>query len=259
MNDCDIIEKNKAFYQAYAPYYDRGRSEFFRHETQRIQKDISFINSKRDVSKAKLLDVGSGTGFYSLLAASTGIKNIHCLDLDEQFLNLTRTKFRTQYPETKLTCHNNDMRSFIDQYSHDALRNFDIFFFGSVLHYVPNHEELLQKIINVAPKSIYYLSSIPLTLGSTQSFFQSAFLRVDYLFHRLLKQPPPLVRHVPDQATVNVNIETLADLFMQNSFEIYTYNYTTFHSSVFNVITKPIKNIFPSIGTHSTLIATPKE
>ena len=259
MNDCDIIEKNKAFYQAYAPYYDRGRAEFFRHETQRIQKDISFIDSKKDFSKAKLLDVGSGTGFYSLLAAATGIKNIHCLDLDEHFLKLTKTKFQTQYPDTKLTCHNNDMGSFIDQHSHDALRDFDMFFFGSVLHYVPNHEKLLQKIINVAPKSVYYLSSIPLTLGYTQSFFQSAFLRTDYLLHRLLKKPPPLVRHTPDQATVNVNIDTLADLFQQNSFEINTYAYTTFHSSLFNVTMKAIKDIFPFIGTHGTLIATPKE
>jgi len=259
MNDINVIEKNKAFYSSYAPHYDKGREAFFYQESKRVQKDFNFINQKIPLAQSTLLDIGSGTGFYSLAAALQGANTIHCLDLNSTFLQIAKTKILNEHPYVNVTCHENDMHSFFDDYLEKKITKFNVFTMGSVLQYVPNHQEILSKMATLYSDSVFYITSNKNKMGAIEKLFSKLIIPSDYTLHRLIDSPPPPTNFEQKQSSVDVELKSLKSIFERYNFEVKTETYTTYHTGFFNLANSQLKKIWPSIGTHFTLLASPKK
>ncbi len=258
MNEIDIIEKNKAFYLSYAPHYDEGRAAFFKRESERIKTDFASINQIQPLEQLTLLDIGCGTGFYSTVAASQGVNTIHCLDLNNSFLKITKTKILKKYPSVNITCHENDLHSFFDNYLNKMTTKYDVFTMGSVLQYVPNHESILSKMADLYSNSIFYITSNKNIMGSVEKLFSKIIIPADYMLHRFIDSPPPPINLAQKSTSVDVELKSIKSMFEKLNFDVQVSTYSTYHTTLFNFAQSELKKIWPSIGTHFTLLATPK-
>ncbi len=258
MNEIDIIEKNKAFYLSYAPHYDEGRAAFFLRESKRVKMDFASINQIQPLEQLTLLDIGSGTGFYSIVAASQGVNTIHCLDLNSSFLKITKTKILKTFPSVKITCHENDLHSFFDNYLKKMTTKYKLFTMGSVLQYVPNHETILSKMAHLYPDSIFYITSNKNIMGSVEKLFSKIIIPADYMLHRFIDSPPPPITLAQKSASVDVELKSIRSIFERLNFDVKISTYSTYHTNLFNIAQSGLKKIWPAIGTHFTLLATPK-
>jgi 2-polyprenyl-6-hydroxyphenyl methylase/3-demethylubiquinone-9 3-methyltransferase len=100
-----------------------------------------------DLKEMTFLDVGSGSGLFSLAAARLGAKNVHSFDYDPQSVNTTASLKRKYFPDSGAwTVEKGDA---LDVQYLSALGQFDIVYSWGVLHHTGDMWNALK---NVAAK-----------------------------------------------------------------------------------------------------------
>lgn len=251
----EILERNRAFYQACALNYDAGRRFSFRREGARVAADLSWLGQFIAIEEAVVLDVGCGTGFYALAAAGQGARKFHCLDIEPVFLEETGKRLLTAHPEAQVHCHQADLESFVRERA-DLLPDIDIWIMGSVLQYVPEHVALLTKMARAVRHGCFYLTSTRLPGGGRWPRLESVLARFDYALHRLLHPGERGQKGLPvTKVTLEVDPQVLERVFREQGFTTRLYTYSAFHTLLFSGLHRLLRRPLPSLGTHFTLLA----
>lgn len=247
-----VLRDNREFYRACAPEYDAGREYGFRRDRFRVQADLRRIG----LEGAAVLDIGCGTGFYSLMAADAGAGELHCLDIDPVFLEAAKTKVQAVHPQLAVHCHEGDLGSFIRERV-ELLSGIDICVMGSVLQYVPDHEAVLGQMAQRAKSTCFYITSTPLPGGGKHRHFDGWFARLDYALHRVIHPGVRGRRHrlSVKATTLEVDPERLREVLSSQGFNVKYYSYSSFHTLLFSQLHRFLCRIFPSLGAQFTLIA----
>lgn len=251
----EVLRGNREFYRACAPEYDSGREYAFRRDQVRVRADLKWIEASAPLAGAAVLDIGCGTGFYSLMSADAGAGELHCLDIDPVFLDTAKGKVLGAHPQFQVHCHEGDLESFIRGRA-DLLPHIDIYVMGSVLQYVPDHEVILEQLARLSGGGCFYITSTRLPGGGKHCHFEGWFARLDYALHRLI-HPGSRGRHAlpSTKVTLLVDPERLRELFSTLGFNIRYYSYSSFHTLLFDRLHRVLRRIFPSLGAQFTLIA----
>ena len=248
---------NKAFYLSYAPYYDAGRKFFYNNEKKRVYSDFSLIEKRKKLSTSTILDIGSGTGFYSLVAAQYGALKFHCLDLNSTFLDLTKQKILEYSKEADITCYENDLESFLSNSPRGILKTIDVVILAGILQHLPNNVEILAEIIKSFPTATIYITSHKLSSGYIASLIENVFIPIDYKLHRVVHKPPKQ-KHFHESLSTNlVHKHEIKSCLENHEYELHDYNYTTYHTSLFNTTQMLLKKIMPFWGNRFTIIGHP--
>ena len=250
-----ILRDNREFYRACAPAYDAGREYSFRREGVRVRADLEWLNAHLALDKATVLDIGCGTGFYSLMAATLGVREVHCLDIDPVFLKAASEKVLSAYPQVQLHCHEGDLESFARTRA-ELLLDTDIYIMGSVLQYVPGYQAILQEMASRVQCGGFYITSTRLPGNGRHRLVDGFLARLDYALHRLIHPRSRGQRSLPaTKVTLEVDPEGLKQLFEKHGFATKFYSYSAFHTLAIDSVHRWLRAMFPALGTHFTLLA----
>ena len=257
MTMASVLEKNATFYRDCAARYDQGRAHFFHYEGRRVQKDLEWIAGGRKLAGATVMDVGCGTGFYGLMAVTNGVRKVHCLDIDQTFLDITEDKLCDRDATVEIVPHLSDLEAFAAKPS-EAKRDIDLYIMGSVLQHVADLAGTVGQIVDASPGACLYVSSTRLPRKQTHARLEKLMAILDYRLHRTIhRRDKPGARRQPEgvKTTFEVDTHALRTLCEERGYLVKTYRYTSFHTGLFNRLHSVLRWVFPSFGTYFTLIA----
>ena len=249
-----ILATNRAFYAEAAAGYDTGRSAFYAHERQRIALDLKRVLSSGQWS-GHVVDIGCGTGFYGAQTAAAGAISIHCVDLNQAFLDSARANLIAAAPQIHVTSQEADLERFLDAPG-DTLCRSVLIVLGSVLQYVPDHMDQMKRLIEMAPKAMFLIASTPVRLRG--NLFEEGLAALDYWLHKIMHGR----NHGGAQGELvaqPVDPERLSKLFDCSGFNVCRYRYRTFHTPLVHHFYFPITRLLPSIASRFTLLAWPAQ
>lgn len=251
----EILEGNRAFYQACARNYDAGRRFSFRRERARVAGDLAWLATFVPLQGAVVLDVGCGTGFYALAAAGCGATRVHCLDIEPAFIEQARARLLAAHPDAEVYCHQADLEAFVCKNA-ELLPGIDIFIMGSMLQYVPGHDALLARMAQGVRRGCFYLTSTRRPDGEGWPRLERTLARCDYALHRLLHPSDKGQRGLPaTKVTLQVEPLVLQRIFKEQGFVTRLRVYSAFHTVLFSGLHRLLRWPFPFLGSHFTLLA----
>ena len=248
----NIVETNKKFYDEYASDYDISRKGFYEIEKKRIQNDLSIFFQDQAFPKV-VVDVGCGTGFYSINAVRMGAQEVHCIDISSGFLNTSKSQIEKEYPSVNVYTHQMDLNTFITEKT-DICSRTDLFLMGGVLQHVPGYDAVLQNLIQRAPRANYYISSTVHPEINVPGL-EKAFATIDYSLYRILESIPKIPKNPYPKVTLKVDPVLLNQLFYQAGLDVSLSRYTSFHTKLISKLQQKVSNIIPNMGRYFTLIA----
>jgi SAM-dependent methyltransferase len=134
----------------YLPDIDDARIEAAQTATKEML-GMANLNGKT------FLDVGSGSGLFSLIALRLGASSIHSFDYDPQSVECTRTLKRRYSPSNAIWIV--EQGSVLDTEYLKSLGKFDVVYSWGVLHHTGNLQQALQNVAPmVAPGGLLFLS-----------------------------------------------------------------------------------------------------
>jgi 2-polyprenyl-6-hydroxyphenyl methylase/3-demethylubiquinone-9 3-methyltransferase len=168
------------------------RFEFGKNWQQYLAEiDDIRIRAAEDATKAMLgldslvgktfLDVGSGSGLFSLVALRLGASSVRSFDYDLQSVECTGALKHRYYPS-----HSNwiiERGSVLDSHYLNSLGQFDVVYSWGVLHHTGNMEQALHNVAPlVAPGGLLFLS-----IYNYQPFLSSYWKVIKRTYNRLPK------------------------------------------------------------------------
>lgn len=249
----------KEYFDKISPLYDEGREHFFHNDLKRFERDIALFISPVLDARARILDLGCGTGFYTMGLAQNGFRRFFCLDLNDTFLEHVRDKLIAHSAEVEVECQKADLETFVRRRSVGPALNVDFIVIGSVLQYIGNYETLLEQLSELAPGAGFYITSHKLSVKRRLPLLEDSLARLDYIIHRLIRGNWRKKRALGTVVTGTVSEEVLLDLFRRNGFKVVFLTYTTFHTHFFTALHKFLAGRISGLGSYFTLIALRSE
>lgn len=248
----EIFEQNRAYYQEIAPCYDQGREAFFSREERRIGRDLRRIISKKNMVGMTVVDIGCGTGLYSLIAAANGGEMFHCVDLNQTFLQAASNKLKSHFPGVKVICHEADLEGFLVAEG-EILETVDLVIMGSVLQYIPNCNDLVKRMAKRLPNTCFYIASTPLELKG--NWIEELLAMIDYQLYCLFRGGPARGTTGQQLITLPVEYKQLEKIFIEHGFQVHSYRYRTFHTALIDRFYASLLYLFPNLASRFSLIA----
>ena len=116
------------------------------------------------------LDIGSGSGLFSLAAVRLGAKQIHSFDYDSQSVACTRELKRRYFPQKKdWSIEQGDV---LDKEYLNSLGQWDIIYSWGVLHHTGNMWQALENIVPLVKKRGKLFISIYTNQGGKSLFWR---------------------------------------------------------------------------------------
>lgn len=175
-----ILSANIEEHKKEAKYYDKIHTEIFNfYEQKRINRSLDSILS--GFSKdCKVLDVGCGTGNLTIKLLERGFRNIVCLDISKEMLDVLREKI------TKYGYNRNNIKfvvSDLDTFLSENTQKFDIILMASVLHHLPDYIDSLKRLKEIlSERGIIYITHEPLP-PQKPNLLAKILLKVDFLLY----------------------------------------------------------------------------
>ena len=113
------------------------------HEAERSLRDMLGVEN---LEGRRLLDVGCGSGLFSLAAMRLGAAHVHSFDFDPQSVACAQSLRRTYFPQA--TCRTIERGSVLDREYLQRLGRWDIVYSWGVLHHTG---AMWEALTNVAP------------------------------------------------------------------------------------------------------------
>jgi 2-polyprenyl-3-methyl-5-hydroxy-6-metoxy-1,4-benzoquinol methylase len=255
MEKDEILATNQAFFREYAPRYDVGRNSMYTNEMRRVEGDLSLVGPREKLAQMTVVDIGCGTGFYSSIIAGFGAKTLHCVDLNQDFLQAAKLNIEMVSGDAEVTCHEADMETFI-QTEPGTLASADLIVMGSVLQYMSNYLELLRQLVGACPSACFYITSTPMHRGGR---IEQLLAVADYGTHKVISSEERSEKSSQPLITVPTDIHDCEAIFHEAGFKVHSYRYRTFHTAWANLLYRLVHAVVPSWGSRFTIIALAAE
>jgi ubiquinone/menaquinone biosynthesis C-methylase UbiE len=136
-----VHKANLEVHQVEAKYYELIHGEIYsKGEQKRIDSTLKKIDNLVTGNKKKALDFGAGTGNLTGKLLHMGYQ-VTALDISPEMCSLLKKKYRKYLKEKKLSVINSPI-----EHVSFAKDEFDLITCYSVLHHLPNYEEVIQKL-----------------------------------------------------------------------------------------------------------------
>lgn len=175
----EILEANIREHIKEAKYYDLIHTEIFNlSEQKRIQGRLHEITNEYS-KNIKILEIGAGTGNVTLKLLDMGFKNITCVDISKDMLNILRKKLSDYKIDINLVV------SDIDSYLNNNSKKSDLIIMSSVLHHLPDYIKTLRTMRkNLSNNGKIYATHEPMPPSGLNKVVK-IILKIDYLFYML--------------------------------------------------------------------------
>jgi len=174
-----ILTANVEEHRKEAKYYDRIHTEIFNfHEQRRVNKILDRFLRKLNRT-SKILEVGCGTGNFTLKLFARGFGNVTCLDISEDMIATLKEK--TKSFDHSATFVVADLDSFLA----GNKTKFELILMNSVLHHLPHPISSLRQLCQTLNnKGVICAMHEPLP-PSKQPILVRFLLKVDFCVYAL--------------------------------------------------------------------------
>jgi len=136
-----VHKANLEVHQVEAKYYELIHGEIYsKNEQKRIDSTLKKIDKLVKGNQKKALDFGAGTGNLTGKLLHMGYQ-VTALDISPEMCSLLKKRYRKYLEEKKLKVINSPI-----EHVSFAKDEFDLITCYSVLHHLPNYEEVIQKL-----------------------------------------------------------------------------------------------------------------
>lgn len=224
-----IKDSNRLAFDEMAASYDSGREWNHQHREQEFLREMKSFGVKFS-PETSILDLGTGTGFYTQIFLQQGCRNIIAVDFSDRMIaNLVR-KLSSDAQFVKGVV--SDLSDFI-QHSKDT---FDFACLGSVLQYIPNYLEVINGLTDLMkPGGIVYIYAPTQYKHRLLSLYDKLMADLDYKLYQILSNH----RHVMKKAPLTPNEleeDKIVNLLQQKSFSTIIQFKSILHTGLFNHI-----------------------
>lgn len=182
-----VVLENERSSDYMAHFYDNEhgyiRKNYLYHI---IIEEIRYIFSEINKPNISVLDLGCGTGYFSMICAEMGAK-VHAVDISEKMLEILQRKIdSTRSVASKINISKKEFKDFFQE----TQERYDLIIFGSVLHHIKDYKKTLSKSIDLLEKGGYlYIVNEPI---GKHSFFDYP----DMLINKLFFNPKDIIKAI---------------------------------------------------------------
>ena len=163
-------------------FFDASDSRFIEwNKPLHIEKPFSKIFNFKKFKKKKILEIGCGIGFMSMLWAKNG-SDLTAIDLNPQSISLTKKRFKNNKLKGQISLGDANKLKFINE-------SFDYVYSWGVLHHSPDFEKSISEMMRVTKKGggfgvmVYNRNSV---LFNYMIRYREGFLHLENKFNNKL-------------------------------------------------------------------------
>lgn len=151
------------------------------------EKSLQVMLQAQKLSGESFLDIGCGSGLFSLAAMRLGAARVHSFDYDPYSVACAQELRRRFFPNSN--CWTAERGSVLDQEYLASLGQFDVVYSWGVLHHTGNMWRALENVIaNVKPGGRLFVA-----LYNDQDFVSRWWTSVKRIYSRWLISRPPII------------------------------------------------------------------
>lgn len=227
-----VAQANLSLHDRYAHFYDMVHpQQSHPHYQKKLLADLyeiaAFVGRSKPLNGAKVLDLGSGTGFLTLHLANIADFDFTCVDFSEAMLKKQEKKLADLGKKLKVRLVQDDVVSFCNRLE----EKFDMVTMSAFLHHIFNVEEVLRAAMKrVDDRGVVYIAFEPLKDANMDETIYRIHCILREVDNILWKRKSEAQEEVPyDDLTLadfhtiqgGIHPKRLTDILEQNGFSVH--------------------------------------